>query len=29
MLANLDISATQIAPRLGVSPVTFYRHIPA
>ena len=29
MLANPDIGVTQIAHRLGVSPATLYRHIPA
>jgi DNA invertase Pin-like site-specific DNA recombinase len=29
MLANPDIAVTQIARRLGVSPATLYRHIPA
>jgi DNA invertase Pin-like site-specific DNA recombinase len=29
MLANPDISVTQIAHRLGVSPATLYRYIPA
>jgi len=29
MLANPDIGVTQIAHRLGVSPATFYRYIPA
>jgi hypothetical protein len=29
MLANPDIGVTQIAPRLGVSPATLYRYIPA
>jgi DNA invertase Pin-like site-specific DNA recombinase len=29
MLANPDIGATQIAHRLGVSPATLYRYIPA
>jgi DNA invertase Pin-like site-specific DNA recombinase len=29
MLANLDIGVTNIAHRLGVSPATLYRHIPA
>ena len=29
MLANPDIGVTQIAHRLGVSPVTLYRYIPA
>jgi hypothetical protein len=29
MLANPDIGVTQIAHRLGVSPATLYRCIPA
>jgi len=29
MLANPDIGVTQIAHRLGVSPATLYRYIPA
>jgi DNA-binding MurR/RpiR family transcriptional regulator len=29
MLANPDIAVTQIAQRLGVSPATLYRCIPA
>jgi Helix-turn-helix domain of resolvase len=29
MLANPEIGVTQIAPRLGVSPATFHRYIPA
>jgi DNA invertase Pin-like site-specific DNA recombinase len=29
MLANPDIAVTQIANRLGVSPATLYRYIPA
>ena len=29
MLANRDIVVTQIAHRLGVSPATLYRYIPA
>src|ERR1700687_3291534 len=29
MLANTDIAVTQIAQRLGVSPATLYRYIPA
>jgi hypothetical protein len=29
MLANPDIGVTQIAHRLGVSPTTHYRYIPA
>jgi DNA invertase Pin-like site-specific DNA recombinase len=29
MLANSDIGVTQIAHRLGVSPATLYRYIPA
>ena len=29
MLANPDIAVTQIAQRLGVSPATLYRYIPA
>jgi DNA invertase Pin-like site-specific DNA recombinase len=29
LLANPDIGVTQIAHRLGVSPATLYRHIPA
>jgi DNA invertase Pin-like site-specific DNA recombinase len=29
LLANLDIGVTQIAHRLGVSPATLYRYIPA
>jgi DNA invertase Pin-like site-specific DNA recombinase len=29
MLANRDIGVTQIAHRLGVSPATLYRYIPA
>ena len=29
MLANPDIGVTDIAHRLGVSPATLYRHIPA
>jgi hypothetical protein len=29
MLANPDISVTQIAHRLGVSPATLYRYMPA
>ncbi len=29
MLTNPDIGVTQIAHRLGVSPATLYRHIPA
>jgi hypothetical protein len=29
MLANPDIGVSQIAYRLGVSPATLYRHIPA
>jgi len=29
MLANPNIGVTQIAHRLGVSPVTLYRYIPA
>jgi DNA invertase Pin-like site-specific DNA recombinase len=29
MLANPDIGVTNIAHRLGVSPATLYRHIPA
>jgi AcrR family transcriptional regulator len=29
MLANPDIGVTQIADRLGVSPATLYRYIPA
>jgi len=29
MLANPDIAVAQIAQRLGVSPATLYRYIPA
>ena len=29
MLANPDIPVTQIAQRLGVSPATLYRYLPA
>jgi len=29
LLANPDIGVTQIAHRLGVSPATLYRYIPA
>jgi hypothetical protein len=29
MLANPDIGVTQIAHRLGVSPATLYRYMPA
>jgi hypothetical protein len=29
MLANPDIAVTQIAQRLGISPATLYRYIPA
>jgi len=29
MLANADIGVTQIAHRLGVSPATLYRYMPA
>jgi DNA invertase Pin-like site-specific DNA recombinase len=29
MLANPDIAITQIAQRLGVSPATLYRYLPA
>lgn len=29
LLANSDINVTQIAHRLGVSPATLYRYIPA
>ena len=29
MLANPDIGVTQIAHRIGVSPATLYRYIPA
>jgi predicted transcriptional regulator YheO len=29
MLANPDIGVTQIAHRLGISPATLYRYIPA
>ena len=29
MLANPDIGVTQIGYRLGVSPATLYRYIPA
>jgi predicted transcriptional regulator YheO len=29
MLPNPDIGVTQIAHRLGVSPATLYRYIPA
>ena len=29
MLANHDIGVTRIAHRLGVSPATLYRYIPA
>ena len=29
MLANPDIGVTQIAHRLGVSPATLYRYLPA
>jgi len=29
MLANPDIAVTQIAHRLGISPATLYRYIPA
>jgi hypothetical protein len=29
MLANPDIGVTQIADRLGVSPATLYRYLPA
>jgi hypothetical protein len=29
MLANPDIGVTQIEHRLGISPVTLYRYIPA
>jgi transposase-like protein len=29
LLANPDIAVTQIAHRLGVSPATLYRYIPA
>ncbi|MBV8090856.1 MAG: helix-turn-helix domain-containing protein [Alphaproteobacteria bacterium] len=29
VLANPDIGVTQIAHRLGVSPATLYRYIPA
>jgi AcrR family transcriptional regulator len=29
MLANPDIAVTQIAQRLGVSPATLYRYLPA
>jgi transposase-like protein len=29
MLANPDIGVTHIARRLGVSPATLYRYIPA
>jgi AcrR family transcriptional regulator len=29
LLANPDIGVTQIADRLGVSPATLYRYIPA
>jgi DNA invertase Pin-like site-specific DNA recombinase len=29
MLGNPDIGVTQIAPRLGVSPATLYRYLPA
>jgi predicted DNA-binding transcriptional regulator YafY len=29
MLANPDIGVTEIAHRLGVSPATLYRYIPA
>ena len=29
MLANPDIAVTQVAQRLGVSPATLYRYLPA
>ena len=29
MLSNPDIGVTQIAQRVGVSPATLYRYIPA